>query len=173
MFLKQLLILVLSLAALAIALPAPEVPAGLLVLEEVETGNGTVTWYGDASPAKRPGAGAALERRQCGAYNVLCGPIHFANSGVCNLLILHITSIGDTGIPYSPRSVCITTAGGKCCVSWAHPVSDAIKSSLIPAAKDVLSTCDQGGVVSGQSRNTIIGQTCTTQCLSNRATGCN
>ncbi|KAJ7615956.1 hypothetical protein FB45DRAFT_680231, partial [Roridomyces roridus] len=71
----------------------------------------------------------------------------------------------------SPRSICQTVNGNQCCVSWANAVSGLIQLDLVSAANDVLNDCG-GNDISGLTRNTNLNGICTTQCLSNRPSGC-
>ncbi|GAB1317751.1 hypothetical protein MFIFM68171_07961 [Madurella fahalii] len=170
MFIKQTLVSAFCLATLAAALPAPDVPDGLVILQQSEMDNGVLTVYGDATPEKRE-AVEHLDRRQCGSNSIQCFSSNTANPGTCQQLINNVRNNGS-GLPSSPRSICFSNSGGQCCISWANPVSGAIQAHLADAAQSTLNTCSTGSAVSGVSRNTIIGTTCTTQCLSNRASGC-
>ncbi|KAK3317511.1 hypothetical protein B0T19DRAFT_479584 [Cercophora scortea] len=176
MYITTSLMLGAFLATLATALPQPDAtPSGLVILDQFETEFGTATWYGDASPEKRDlatehEAGAQLDKR-CGTNQVACGSDHRAPVSLCNDLINTIRARGSDFIPASPRSFCLSS-GGTCCVSWANVATGAVWSTLINGANKLVSQCNSNGAVSGLTRDTLVGSTCTTQCLSNRATGC-
>ncbi|KAK3689311.1 hypothetical protein B0T22DRAFT_440794 [Podospora appendiculata] len=176
MFIKTTLMLGAFFATLATALPQPEAttPSGLVILDQFETEFGTATWYGDASPDTsdeiQHEEASQLDKR-CGTNQVACSSDHRAPVSLCNDLINTIRARGSDFIPASPRSFCLSS-GGTCCVSWANVVTGAVWSTLINSANKLVSQCNSGGNVSGLTRDTLVGSTCTTQCLSNRATGC-
>ncbi|PMD21357.1 hypothetical protein NA56DRAFT_572224, partial [Hyaloscypha hepaticicola] len=108
--------------------------------------------------------------RVCGSNDVSCYSSYRANKGVCSSLIYQI-EISNANVLNSPRAICIrgTCGCNTCCVSWANPVPSgtAQEFELSPAAYKTLPAG-----VSGLTRNILIGDTCTTQCLSGRANGC-
>lgn len=86
--------------------------------------------------------------------------------------------VSGSKIPTSPRSVCAwpkrETSSKQCCNSWSDNLWDAEWFHLRGAAEAILEACGgSDGLVSGKSYDTLIGRTCTTQCLSNRPDGCN
>ncbi len=127
--------------------------------------------YGDAGPEKR--SPAALERR-CGSNQVECYGSHVASTSTCAQLIVSVVGPrAQTPIPSSPRSFCLTGSGGQCCISWANVVNNAVYKDLVSSAMAVNDQCqNSAGQVSGLTRDTLIGSTCTTQCLSGRPDGC-
>ncbi|KAK3489858.1 hypothetical protein B0T13DRAFT_406112 [Neurospora crassa] len=168
---KQILAFSAFLAAIAFASPVPA-PAedGLIIIEQTETENGTITWYGDESTpiTARSTPSPELDKR-CGSNAVTCSGSHRAYAPVCTNLI---NSLSSQAIPQSPRSVCLSQGGNQCCISWANVVQDAQFYYLQSAARKALNGCVSSSYVSALTRDTLIGNTCTTQCLSNRATGC-
>lgn len=115
-----------------------------------------------------------MTERVCGTNDVECGRSYFAAEDHCNLLIGDIYD-SDITLPKSPRSICRADRCGVCCISWANPVVDAVRNELVDAAEKVFESCvskRHNHYVSGLTRNTLIGRTCTTQCLSNRPNGC-
>ncbi|GKT52492.1 uncharacterized protein ColSpa_12673 [Colletotrichum spaethianum] len=179
MLLLQQSVLVAAFAAgLTNAIPTTKrAPESLVVLEQFETEFGTATWYGDAedSPISKraPENEATSLNRRCGSNAVTCSGSHQGPASACAQLIVSIAGPrSGQSVPSSPRSFCLTGSGGNCCVSWANPLSNAYYSQLVPAAQKVNNQCQSGGWVSGLSRDTLIGNTCTTQCLSDRPNGC-
>ncbi|EXK40906.1 hypothetical protein FOMG_07635 [Fusarium oxysporum f. sp. melonis 26406] len=174
---KQTLFILSSLlyAATAATVPkVPEAPEGLVVLaqESVDDGAGVLIFYGDADPAaakKRDESGLS---KRCGSNQVSCFGSHRAPIWLCSALLYQL-EISSTQLQESPRSICKQASSKQCCVSWAHPVSGGKKDNLAPAGYKVNSECNWGdNTVSGLTRDTQIGNTCTTQCLSNRPDGC-
>ncbi|KAF4460463.1 hypothetical protein FALBO_12754 [Fusarium albosuccineum] len=159
------------------AVTVPSAPRDLVVLarEVVDDVDGTLTFYGDADPAaaemsKRDGS--ELSKR-CGSSTVSCFGSHRADAWVCNQLTYQVER-STTQLQQSPRSICMTISGKQCCISWANVVSSGQEKDLANAAYKVLGDCNiwNDGTVSGLTRDTQIGNTCTTQCLSDRADGC-
>ncbi|KAF1992717.1 hypothetical protein P154DRAFT_452198, partial [Amniculicola lignicola CBS 123094] len=119
-----------------------------------------------------------LSKRVCGGNNVKCGSAHKARAHVCATLINSLSRT-SSNVPQSPQSICqdVQDSDGwkKCCVSWADPVpwGTAQRFQLTNAAWKVYDTC-MGTIqtVSGRTRDTLIGDTCTAQCLSDRPDGC-
>ncbi|KAF9773842.1 hypothetical protein IL306_008249 [Fusarium sp. DS 682] len=174
---KQTLLVLSSLlyAATAATVPkVPEAPEGLIVLaqESVDDGAGVLTFYGDADPTaaeKRDESGLS---KRCGSNQVSCFGSHRAPIWVCTDLLYQMER-SSTQLRQSPRSICKTTSGKQCCISWAKAVSGGKEDNLSPAGYKVASECNWGdNTVSGLTRDTQIGNTCTTQCLSNRPDGC-
>lgn len=165
-----------SLPFFVLGIPAPE-PLDLIILEQFtkDAGAGPVeiTIYGDATPSKRSvevvGVGSDLSRR-CGSNRVTCDNSNGANRDSCYSLVNALS--GDQAqLPGSPRSICGTYSSAQCCVSWSNPVSGAVRANLATAAYASLNTC-RASPVSAKASDVLIGQTCTQQCLSNRATNC-
>ncbi|KAK3392214.1 hypothetical protein B0T20DRAFT_360471 [Sordaria brevicollis] len=177
---KQFLAISAFLAAVASATPVPA-PAedGLVILQQNETEVGTITWYTDTDadadteqPVDRRSVSAPLSQdlhKRCGSNTLTCSGSHRAYSPVCSNLI---NSLSGQSIPQSPRSVCLSQGGNQCCISWANVVQDAQFYYLQSAAWKALNGCVSNSYVSGLTRDTLIGNTCTTQCLSDRASGC-
>lgn len=114
----------------------------------------------------------SLAARQCGVERVQCSTANLASVVECTDLIRDIGTSGIS-IPPSPRSICLSRSGSRCCISWSRPVSKAIEADLRNAADRVVRQCVRpDGTMSGLTRNTQIGTTCASQCLSNRPDGC-
>ena len=102
-----------------------------------------------------------------------CDNTNLAPARVCAQLIDSLAGArAYDAIPASPRSLCLDGSGGKCCVAWTTPVTSALYINLADAARDVLAACARTDLVSGWTVDTLIGNTCTNQCLSNGAMGC-
>ncbi|KAJ8115731.1 hypothetical protein ONZ43_g4603 [Nemania bipapillata] len=160
-----------SLASTAQSAPATG-PAGLVVLEQFlsKDGASTITVYGDAKRDVTIARDTDLFKR-CGTNQLTCDNAHLADRNACNSLVNDLRGSG-AALPGSPRSICGTYSGSQCCVSWANPVSGAVRDNLVSAAQKALDGCQGNTGVSGKTSDTLIGQTCTSQCLSNRASGC-
>lgn len=176
MYFLKLVIATASLPCLILGIPAPE-PLDLVVLEQFtkDAGAGPVeiTIYGDALALKRPAevvkAGSDLNRR-CGSNQITCDNSNGANRNAC-INLVNALSGDQAQLPGSPRSICGTYSGAQCCVSWHNPVSGGVRSHLGSAARKSLNTCGTDPI-SAKANDVLIGQTCTDQCLSNRATNC-
>ncbi|KAJ4418756.1 hypothetical protein N0V85_001311 [Neurospora sp. IMI 360204] len=178
---KQYLTFSAFLAAIVSASPlsAPAPEEGLIVIQQTEFANGTLTWYGeDPTFTKRSVAFDAPSskplNKRCGSALPQCSFIDQSYTSVCRTLI---NSLPDIVIPSSPRSTCYSVAGVTCCISWGKPIDTARFPALAYAANKVMNACvatnSKGEVlVSGQTRDTLVGGTCLNQCLSNRATNC-
>ncbi|KAJ7740787.1 hypothetical protein B0H14DRAFT_2989875 [Mycena olivaceomarginata] len=151
------------------ASPVADGASDLVLLSTQETANGTLTFWGYPDGASKRAVG--LEKRQCGSNAVTCSGSHTADVNSCRQLISSLRSNGGQGVGTSPRSICTTQNGNQCCVSWADAVSGLTQGNLVNAAQAVLNDC-AGSTVSGLSRDTNLNGVCTTECLSNRATGC-
>ncbi|KAF8144969.1 hypothetical protein K438DRAFT_1735693 [Mycena galopus ATCC 62051] len=149
------------------ASPVVEDASDLVVLSTQETANGTITVWGYADGAFE----RAVEKRQCGGNAVTCSGSHTADVNSCRQLISSLSSSAGSGLGTSPRSLCVTQSGNQCCVSWADAVSGLVQGDLVNAAVAVFNDC-AGSTVSGLSRDTNLNGVCTTECLSNRPTGC-
>jgi hypothetical protein len=117
--------------------------------------------------------------RRCGSNAVTCHGSHRAPSSVCLGLAVALGGPQESGtVTRNPRSICFTETGqsvnGKCCVSWANNVSNAVDGDFLNAITALNNQCvdTSSGQVSGLMRDTTIGSTCTTVCLSNRDDGC-
>ncbi|KAK3398751.1 hypothetical protein B0T20DRAFT_217364 [Sordaria brevicollis] len=162
-------------SASPISVPAPE--QGLVAIQQTEFLNGTLTWYGEDPAFTRRSVNAAsskpLEKR-CGSTLPQCSTVHQSYTSVCRTLI---DNLPDVGIPNSPRSTCYNVGGVTCCISWGKVIDNARFPALRYAANKVMDVCverrSNGEVlVSGQTKDTLVGGTCLYQCLSNRATNC-
>jgi hypothetical protein len=167
-----------SLTAVVHGLPSPSTDTGLKVTRQYEVEGGTLTWYEDSTPAKRSFDTVDINRR-CGTNAVKCSGSHTAPSSVCFGLTAALAGPQDSGtVTRNPRSICFKATGqsvnGECCVSWANNVSGAVDGDFVNAVMAVNNQCVDSSTaqVSGLMRDTIIGSTCTTVCLSNRADGC-
>ncbi|KAF8183564.1 hypothetical protein K438DRAFT_1907972 [Mycena galopus ATCC 62051] len=163
--------LVVSALALFRARASPASDASdLVVLSTQETADGaTITIWGYPNGASN--RADTLEKRQCGGNAITCSGSHTADVNSCNQLISSLNNNSGQGLGTSPRSICATQNGNQCCVSWADAVSGLTQGDLVNAAQQILDDCG-GSSVSGLSRDTDLNGVCTTECLSNRATGC-
>jgi hypothetical protein len=169
---RAALSLALIAATLAQAAPPPTQPGNstdLPVLFTEEIAAGTITVYGSSPNDPLPEASADA----CGSNDVVCNSGNAAPSSLCNSLVNYLSKQGNRAAPLSPRSVCLfQNRAGMCCASWANPVDNLLYEYLAEGAARVETQCGQGATVSGLTRNTLLARTCTTQCLSNRANGC-
>ncbi|KAF8183557.1 hypothetical protein K438DRAFT_1599517 [Mycena galopus ATCC 62051] len=149
------------------ASPASDV-SDLVVLSTEETAHGTITIWGYPNGASK--RTDTLEKR-CGGNAITCSGSHTADVNSCRQLISSLQSNSGQGVGTSPRSICVTQNGNQCCISWANAVSGLTQGNLVNAAQQILNDC-AGSTVSGLSRDTNLNGVCTTECLSNRATGC-
>ena len=113
-----------------------------------------------------------LEKRQCGSNTLICNSRNYIPSARCSRqLIDSIRATANNGLQEAPRSICLQNSNGFCCVSWANPVRGGRRGYLVSAAEKTLAGCVNNGQ-SGLTRNTNLGGTCTTQCLSSDANTC-
>ncbi|KAJ6528447.1 hypothetical protein B0H19DRAFT_969072 [Mycena capillaripes] len=141
----------------------------LVLLSTQEAANGTITFWGYPDGASERAVGA-LEKR-CGTNDITCSGSHAADVNSCSQLISSLRNHAGQGVGTSPRSICISQNGNQCCVSWANPVSGLTQNDLVNAAQKIFNDCG-GNTKSGLSRNTNLNGVCTTECLSDRPTGC-
>ncbi|EJD50239.1 hypothetical protein AURDEDRAFT_112316 [Auricularia subglabra TFB-10046 SS5] len=164
----------LILAALAVfqvqAAPAPGDEA-LVVVKTEDSIHGPLVFYGLPGTANETVAARGLTERACGTNNVQCSGRHVPDNQACQNLINALNANSGSSVGNSPRSICLTTNGNQCCVSWAKVAPGLTQGILVSAANAVQNDCVVNGQ-SGLSRNTNLNGICTTQCLSNRATGC-
>ncbi|KAJ2991473.1 hypothetical protein NUW58_g2500 [Xylaria curta] len=163
-----------SLLCFAKSAPVNET-SDLVILQQFTSKDGVsiITVYGDAVPSQpvtTEARGLDLLPR-CGSNSLVCDDSHLADRGACSSLVDDLRGSGAS-LPDSPRSICATYSGKQCCVSWHNPVSEAIRDNLVAAAQKALDGCRGNTGVSGRTSDTLIGRTCTAQCLSDRATGC-
>ncbi|KAI0202404.1 hypothetical protein F4808DRAFT_421524 [Astrocystis sublimbata] len=165
-------LLLTSLACIAEGAPTKEA-AGLIVLDQFLSNDGVshIVVYGDAKKQHSEVARDADLFKRCGSNNLVCDNSHTANRGACQSLINDLSG-SSASLPGSPRSICGTYSGSQCCVSWHDPVSNAMRRNLASAAQKALNGCRGDTGVSAKTSDTQIGSTCTSQCLSDRATGC-
>ncbi|KAH7398255.1 hypothetical protein BKA66DRAFT_437334 [Pyrenochaeta sp. MPI-SDFR-AT-0127] len=139
-----------------------------------------ITVYGNAEPSTPFSRRSIFDdydnkrvAKRCGRGEVQCSNDYRANPMVCNELARWMET-SWWGVKWEPRAYCNDKPGyGQCCISWADPISGALQSHLASAAYAVLGLCtDFWGDVSGLTRDTQLGNRCTTQCLSNRPKGC-
>lgn len=123
----------------------------------------------------RGGPIAALQERApvCPEPKKQCFHAHGADEDACTQLISSFDVRKNQEIPKSPQSVCIDGNTGKCCISWSRPAQNAKFTELKVTATDLNESCKyESHKVSGLVRNKILGNTCLTQCLSDRPNGC-
>jgi hypothetical protein len=147
----------------------------LVILSTEQTVNGTLTIWGvsdgTTSKARSESPFADLQKRQCGSNDVTCSGSHTADINSCFSLITNLENNPGTTLNESPRSICLTQNGNQCCVSWANPVGGLTQGQLVSAATKIFDTCINDRI-SGLARNVNLNGVCTTECLSDRATGC-
>ncbi|EJD50801.1 hypothetical protein AURDEDRAFT_111961 [Auricularia subglabra TFB-10046 SS5] len=154
------------------AAPAPAASEETLVVLKTEDSiHGPLVFYGLPGGANETVAARELTERACGTNNVQCFGSNVPNRQACQNLINSLSANSGTGVGNSPRSICQTTNGNQCCVSWADVASGLTQGMLVSAANAVQNGCVVNGQ-SGVSRNTDLNGVCTTQCLSDRASGC-
>jgi hypothetical protein len=113
-----------------------------------------------------------LEKRQCGSNDLFCSRNYIPTNTCVVQLYSDINLTYRDTIPEAPRSICRSSStGGFCCVSWAHPARGAVRNNLLAAMQKAQYSCVLNGQ-SGLTRNTNLGGTCTTQCLSSDANTC-
>ncbi|KAJ8121810.1 hypothetical protein ONZ43_g1831 [Nemania bipapillata] len=163
-----------SLAFVVQGIPATG-PSDLDVLHEYTSRDGVsnITIYGrstqpDTSPLE---AVTDLNQKRSCDGTVVCDNHHTADRAACGHLIDDLR--GDKAVlGQSPRAICGTYGGEVCCVSWHKVVSGATRDSLVYAAQKAYDACWGDTGISAKVHSTLIGQTCTDQCMSNRATHC-
>ena len=97
----------------------------------------------------------------------VCSGSHQANTGDCyNLLSALSNDLNE--IPESPRNI----RYNDCYISWSK-VAHGVRAKLYSAGVDIYNTCNSNNRVSGLKRNVNIQGTTLTECLSDRASGCN
>ncbi|KAL2128171.1 hypothetical protein VTI74DRAFT_9562 [Chaetomium olivicolor] len=96
----------------------------------------------------------------------VCSGSHQASAGDCYNLIAALSNDLNE-LPSSPRNI----RYNNCFASWSA-VAYGVRAYLYNAALDTYNTCNSNGRVSGLKRNVLLGGTHVTQCLSDRATGC-
>jgi hypothetical protein len=113
-----------------------------------------------------------LEKRQCGSNDLFCSRNYIPTNTCVVQLYSDINLTYRDTIPEAPRSICRSSStGGFCCVSWAHPARGAVRNNLLAAMQKAQYGCVLNSQ-SGLTRNTNLGGTCTTQCLSSDANTC-
>ncbi|KAI1737086.1 hypothetical protein F4680DRAFT_220208 [Xylaria scruposa] len=174
MHVSALALVATSLTLLAKSAPIDE-SSGLVILDQFTSKDGvsTITVYGDAveSHSEVTTARPVNLYPRCGSNSLVCDNQHLADRSACTNLINEFRGSYQE-IPGSPRSICGTWSGSQCCVSWKTPVQNAVRDNLVVAAQKALDGCRGDTGVSGETNDTLIGSTCTTQCLSNRPDGC-
>ncbi|KAK1778536.1 hypothetical protein QBC45DRAFT_413877 [Copromyces sp. CBS 386.78] len=187
MLAKQILVAGAFLAALSTAAPTStsateiDVPEGLKIMAVTESAGVQLVWYGDADSASTANSTTNLVEtpslsRRCGSNMPKCYSSYQAYGLTCEALLNGMLTSGSH-IPIRPRSVCSTIGGymgSRCCTSWADNLLNGHYYNLQNGAEGILNKCRTNeGWVSGKSYDTLLGSTCTTQCLSNRPNGCN
>lgn len=107
--------------------------------------------------------------RRCGSNQVQCNSAHSAYTTVCSALI---NTLSGAGVSTAPRSICLSQSGNQCCISWANPAPGLVQTELYNAANKARNNCGGGGSVSAIARDVNLHGVCTSQCLSNRPSGC-
>ncbi|EJD45357.1 hypothetical protein AURDEDRAFT_165573 [Auricularia subglabra TFB-10046 SS5] len=143
----------------------------LVVLKTEDSIHGPLVFYGPLEGANKTVAALGLTKRACGTQDVQCLDSNVPNRQACQNLINSLSANSGMGVGSSLRSICLTTTGNQCCVSWANVVSGLTQGTLGSAANAVFNGCVVNGQ-SGLSRNTDLNGVCTTLCLSSRASGC-
>jgi hypothetical protein len=133
---------------------------------------GTATHQAPTSPFQTPMPPSA--EYNCGDNApVDCDNNNLAYKYICDSLANYLDANYGSGVPIGPRSICNQDQNNQCCTSWANDAPNLVDSMLIPGLTNALNTCDpQNPMVSARVHNAKLGQTCTTQCLSNRPTHC-
>ncbi|KAF9930054.1 hypothetical protein FBU30_000891 [Linnemannia zychae] len=167
---------ILSAVAFLGAVMAQEPTAeGYNVLHTESVQGGTITWYGDSTAKASASAVESSSMRlnkRCGENHVICYGSHRALG--CDYLINYLQSNSGSTMPVSPRAICfkVTPTGQQCCTSWSIAVNGGRYGYLLSAARAINTQCGTPSGTSGLSRDTSIGGTCLTQCLSDRPDGC-
>lgn len=184
MLLKASIFTALLAAAQTLALPSSTSDAAdiadnsLVIIDTYETSEGTITIYG-ANPAflnttkvaevAETTSNGQLARR-CGSNVVTCDTKNVPALNSCKSLINLIED--SLGIIFnSPRPICLTRNGEKCCISWNKDLGPVYETNFYHAAKRTMDLC-VGDKRSGLANDVSINGRCLRQCLSNRATGC-
>jgi hypothetical protein len=80
---------------------------------------------------------------------------------------------GASGVPESPRAICLDMGFGQCCISWSKPVPGLVYNNLYSAAEAVRDGCfGLSNRISGYAENTSLNGVCLHQCFSNQPGGC-
>ena len=141
----------------------PKADKGLVAIRTEHAGTGSQTSF-------------SLSKTACGDNDITCytSGSHQASTDSCWFLLNSLQASSGDSAPKSPRSICVSQSGNQCCTSWADQVNGPLFfRDLIPAVQKLLTTCPApGGRMSGTSKDTDLGGTCTTQCLSDRPNGC-
>ncbi|KZW00142.1 hypothetical protein EXIGLDRAFT_722714 [Exidia glandulosa HHB12029] len=148
------------------AAPASEVD-NLVVIDTQDSPFGPLVIYGFANAttvATEDTSAAALNERACGSNDVTCDGGNVPNAPACANLIASLSANSGTGLGVSPRSICQTTNGNTCCVSWHNPAPGLVESMLIAGANAAYNGCVVHGL-SGLTQNTVLNGVCTKQCL--------
>jgi WD40 domain-containing protein len=141
-------------------------------------GNGTLVWYGIDPTANTTNPKPKSLAIQGANYN--CGdnePVNCDNQNEafrwrCNGLIEAIERNNNGLLPRSPRSTCWNVGNGDCCTSWANDAPGIPQGDLLPAMRKALDRCPGPDLISANVHWVLLGDVCTTQCVSNRATNC-
>ena len=145
----------------------------LILLSSKLVPDGNLTIWGVPPNEERNAISAdntAISKR-CGSNDVTCSSDHQASRNVCNMLLSNLAASAGNGISTSPRAICLSSSGDKCCVTWASAVNGLTQGELVDAASKIAQVCG-GSPLSGLARNVNLNGVCTTECLSNRETGC-
>ena len=112
-----------------------------------------------------------FERDDILEAQVVCGTGHVPNAPACLSLINSLAVNSGLMKGVSPRSICQSTNGAQCCVSWANDVVGLLEGDLVSVAVKTYNECITSAL-SGLARNVQLRGVCTTQCLSDRPGGC-
>lgn len=159
-------------SAIATPLDARSATTELVELYSEVFENATFTWYGvkdgDSSTTITD---PALVRRQCANGPLECSNNHSFDDDGYLALQYYLSSDANGELLKTPRSVCRTTRGEKCCVSWGSvPQWGIKKGDLLPAMNRIYNACYVGN--SGLVKQADLGGSCITICLSDREDGC-
>jgi hypothetical protein len=162
---------------MALASGHPSFKNDSIILLEETIGDVHLVWRGDPNPILATFPQLNSLAPVCGTNDLKCDGSHQADIVACQAVAGALSgSERNNPLPGSPREVCATTTShGKCCVTWANAASGAIRSNLVNAVIKINNGCMDSGKqkVSGLVRNSYVGSTCTTVCLSDRETRCN
>jgi hypothetical protein len=181
MLCQQTLFIVAAFLTMAVhSLPSPPPDMGLKVIRQYEVEGGTITWYGDQTPAKRSFDTIDLNRRQCGSGNLTCSDkqIYMAYQSDCAGLLSVLSGQPSNGtVDRVIKSVCYS-AGGRysrqCCISTTIPISNVVDGDYLNFATTLYNQCGdaKSGKVAGIIRSTKVKYDCNNVCLSSHYGQC-
>jgi hypothetical protein len=151
------------------------VPNSYTELHREPVAHGSLVYRGLA-PGTEPKTSAVQERDGYTDSKLDCStePTFAPRNDLCDKLVESLAVLGGFDVNLSPREICFegedAEKGSECCVSWHEGVPNLIQGDLIAIVKN-LQTCTSKGQ-SGKTYGTLVHQTCTDVCLSNRGKGC-